>query len=344
MIMNPTAFEGEFPTDAAGLEGVGSGAYRLVEWRPNEGETFEKVDTYWDADVVANAPRSIEMVFAPDVNTKLNALRTGEWTSFNISGAEEQVQELAASDDGVAVLAREGGIAGVFLGVESPPFDQLEARQAVAHAIDVETLTSTLLAASCGVVANLPMTPPDHWSIPGGSERTYPYDPDRARELVDGLGGLSFTMDFSPGTGGEPIANALQAQFAEVGMDVAIEGVPGGQSVPAFLRGEFPALTNFLVGQPDPHLVVNQFFTGGYSVSRDPAVAEAAAAANDSTLSQDERAARYAELWPLINEEASFVPICYTSGGFAFRSDIDFSNNPYNNSGVDWSAVRVAAE
>ena len=109
------------------------------------------------------------------------------------------------------------------LSAKVPPFDNKTVRQAIAHAIDRETMVQNVLF---GVGAPI-MTPfPDYSPayFPEHNEM-YPYDLDKAKALLDeaGQGEFSFTI---PAPSGFPefgkFAEILQADLAKIGVTVSI--------------------------------------------------------------------------------------------------------------------------
>lgn len=115
-------------------------------------------------------------------------------------------------------------LAYVWLGMNqvAPPFDKLEVRRAVQHAVDVE---SVLEAAYFGVAE--PSTGIIAPGLIGHREKNlYGYDPDRARELLKeaGLdGGIDATLDILNKTERLNAAQAIQANLADVGIRVTIQ-------------------------------------------------------------------------------------------------------------------------
>jgi peptide/nickel transport system substrate-binding protein len=77
--------------------------------------------------------------------------------------------------------------------VSQPPTNELAVRKAIAHAIDRDTIVSSLLPE--GAEAAIEFVPP---AVDGWTEdvTTYDYDPDRARELLAEAGEENLTLRF----------------------------------------------------------------------------------------------------------------------------------------------------
>lgn len=115
-------------------------------------------------------------------------------------------------------------LAYVWLGMnqEAPPFDKLEVRRAVQHAVDVN---SVLEAAYFGVAE--PSTGIIAPGLVGHRDKNlYGYDPEKAKELLKQAGhegGLDVTLDILNKTERLNAAQAIQANLADVGIRVTIQ-------------------------------------------------------------------------------------------------------------------------
>lgn len=107
------------------------------------------------------------------------------------------------------------------------PFTEKAARQAVNYAIDKQTLVEDVLQGTADVASG-PIAPAFAWAYNEELE-PYPYDPERARQLLEEAGYEGDTVTFYVTEGGsgmlDPVAmgTAIQADLAEVGMNVEIE-------------------------------------------------------------------------------------------------------------------------
>ncbi len=69
-------------------------------------------------------------------------------------------------------------------------------------------------------------------------EYPYEYNPEKAKKMVDELGGVSLTLTFPVGSNTEAPANVLQMALAEVGIDAQLNPVPVTESNTRYMAGE----------------------------------------------------------------------------------------------------------
>ena len=114
-------------------------------------------------------------------------------------------------------------LAYVWLGLNQDvaPFDNLNIRRAVQHAIDRQTVVDAAYFGAA-TVGNGIIAP----GLPGNRDSvTYDYDPGKARELLDreGATNLSVTLDILNQSERLTAAQVIQANLAEVGIDCQIK-------------------------------------------------------------------------------------------------------------------------
>lgn len=163
------------------LATIGSGPYKLVEANP-EGVYRLRAN----ADYFLGAPPVDELLFPiiKDLNTALQALRTGEIQALTRDLPPEQVQTFSQAPFKVA---KGPGFASTMLQMndERPPFDKKEVRQAIDLAIDKKKLVDTILLGN-GTVATPGFIHPDSpFHDPSLPAR---FDLAKAKQLLDGLG------------------------------------------------------------------------------------------------------------------------------------------------------------
>ncbi len=191
-IVSPTALD----TDEAGLKNqpVGTGPFRLEEWKRDEKLVLVRFEDYWDASRRAHLDRVIFTV-EKDPTARVQRLRDG-YVDFvdNIN-----MNDYAAidRDSGVRLLTQDGMNFGYLaMNNDIAPFQGNPLlRQAVACAINKERILSRVYD-GYGRIATHPMPPtlrlsgekegkpisvdPFHHEM----ENFYAYDPERARRLL----------------------------------------------------------------------------------------------------------------------------------------------------------------
>jgi peptide/nickel transport system substrate-binding protein len=207
-IQSPTALE-EF--DADNLSGdedaltypeyamehpVGTGPFKFDSWDRGNGEvTIVRNDDYWGEKALLD-----EIIFRtiPDGNTRRQELEAGSIDGYDfVAPADYETLE----DAGLQVLVRDP-FNILYLGMNggnvpdtqaNPALKDERVRQAIAHAIDRETIVTSLLPD--GAEAATQFMPPtvDGWA---DDVTTYEYDRERARELLAEAGAEGTTLRF----------------------------------------------------------------------------------------------------------------------------------------------------
>ncbi|MFV0309910.1 MAG: ABC transporter substrate-binding protein [Desertimonas sp.] len=246
-MISPAAFD----TDLSQTE-AGAGPYTMVEYAAGASMTYERYDDYWDP-AAAGAAR-VEMRVQPDPTTRLNALRSGQTdVSTAIASQYDEIEGL----DGLVVTASPGTVYNqLLLNRTRSEFGDIRVRQALYHAIDRQAICDGVLFGLCDLSVQ-PLVPGHFGYNPDRPGDYYTYDPDRARELLAEAGlddGFSFELMTPAGLPPYPdIAQVLQAQLAEVGIDARLSAVDPAQMGERMLVNlESDALLGGLPGIGDP--------------------------------------------------------------------------------------------
>ena len=160
---------------------VGTGPYKLVEIVPGESYTFQANEGYF-----LGKPRVKELVakIVKDRTQQFNQLRTDVAAAVLAAVPPAQVQELDG-DANIKLAKGSDFFNYVFYANGSkPPFDQPKARQALALAIDAQTLVDTVMLGQ-GTVLPLSYYHPD---LPWAANIARSFDPARAKTLLDEVG------------------------------------------------------------------------------------------------------------------------------------------------------------
>jgi peptide/nickel transport system substrate-binding protein len=133
----------------------------------------------------------------------------------------------------------------------------LRVRRAIAFAIDRESITKFMMRRTARVATGL--LSPENWAFDGDVQR-YPYQPSRAARLLDeagyrarpdGMRGLSFVYNTTPE--GRRLAEALQAMFKRVGIELKIRTSEWATFYSDLQRGNFDLASMAWVGISDPY-------------------------------------------------------------------------------------------
>lgn len=201
----------------------GTGAYQFEEWEANSRVVVSRNDDYWDG-----APAMEAVVFRPitDANTRVAEMLSGG-IDLMVEVPPDNVATFA-SDDSFNIYEQAGPhLWFLILNLKEAPMSDKRVRQAVNYAINKKALVEDVLQGTA-TVATGPTPPAFGWAYNEDLE-PYPYDPDRARELIADAGAEGAEVTFYVTEGGsgmlDPISmgTAIQADLAAVGLDVNIE-------------------------------------------------------------------------------------------------------------------------
>jgi peptide/nickel transport system substrate-binding protein len=323
-IVSPTAAEEQ--GDAFGRNPVGSGPFQFKEWPTGQAiilERFEDYVNYRGDDDNDGAAYVDEVHFnvISDVSTRLAALQSGE---LDISDVDRNQAPQIEEDPELNMIRWEDATNHNFLEfVDREPFNYPEVRQAIACCIDRETIVE---AAYNGYASPnlLPMpTGLAGWDEEIGLEHGYPYDLDRAQQiledagwepdndgvLTDGEHRLEFTLLYY--SGNEPIrvsCEILQATLESIGMSVELEVMEFGAMQGVIESGDFDV--NWMRWTwPDPVILSLLFKSPGWVGQVSDDELDGLLNEADAEMDPDERINKVQTALEYILEEAIVAPI-----------------------------------
>ena len=315
LILSPAAVK-EHGEDV-GRQPAGTGAFRFVEWESNRKVVVEGNADHWDG-----APDLKAVVFRPitDANTRLSEMLSGG-IDLMVEVPPDNVATFE-NDDQFTVFEQAGPhVWFLILNLRDEPFKDKRVRQAANYAINKQALVEDVLQGTATVAAG-PTPAAFSWAHNEALE-PYPYDPEKARQLIQeaGYDGTEITFYVTEGGSGmlDPVAmgTAIQADLAAVGLNAKIETYEWntflGKVNPGLEGKADMAEMAWMTNDPDtlPFLALrsealpdNGGFNSGYYSN--PKVDELLEQARRST-DQDERARLYKEMQEIVHEDAPWV-------------------------------------
>jgi peptide/nickel transport system substrate-binding protein len=212
--------ENFFEDNDAGTTVIGTGPYSFGEYRIDQDLVLNRFDGYW-----GELPyfETVIQRFIPDETAALNALLGGEidMVASVIGEGMDRVSSLADDPNLTVDLLPGTEVSYWALNTNVEVFQDIRVRQAIQHGHDRQ---SHIDAATAGTAI-----PSCTMAVPAGvawdtDYCPYPYDPDRARELLEEAGATDLILDF-------PFANVawhtvmaqiFQAEMAEIGITIEL--------------------------------------------------------------------------------------------------------------------------
>lgn len=202
-----------------GTATAGSGPYQLQEWRQGQAVALQRNANYW-----GTAPRfdTVSFRYFTDATALNNALVSGDVDVIDNVRAPQALQQFS---DASRFTVTEGTTnAEVVLGFNhaNPPLDNLKVRQAINYAIDRNALLQTVWNGKGTLIGSM-VPPTDPWYE--DLSNAYPYDPDKARALLQEAGvtapHLRLRVPTTPYATGA--ATFIKSQLGDVGISVDID-------------------------------------------------------------------------------------------------------------------------
>jgi ABC-type transport system substrate-binding protein len=208
-----------------GLKPVGTGPFQFVEWVPNDHVTVKRFDGYH------GTPAKIDELIlrvVPEASSREAMLSAGE-ADIVVSPPSESLPTLQENPDFEVIVYDSLSQVTSEMRQTQPPFSVKEVRQAMNYAIDSQAIIDTIMN-GLGRLCDSP-APPNVWGAV--QLEPYPYDPERARELLaqggypDGFQGNLFYVS-GRWAGDDQVTQALQAYWAQVGVQIELNRIDMG--------------------------------------------------------------------------------------------------------------------
>ncbi len=305
---------------------VGTGPYRLESWNLGSEIVLARFDEYW-GDPAFEATAIFR--WTSEAAARLVELQAGAVDGIDNPGAGDF--EVIAADPNLQLFEREG-LNIFYLGMNNlfAPFDNPLVRQAIAYAIDKQRIVDNYYPPGSTVATQF--MPPAIFGFTSSTE-PFPYDPEQARALLEQSGvtlPIEITLNYRDVVRGylpQPgiVAQDIQAQLADVGINVTIEVMESGTfldesdlgNLAFYLLGwgaDYPDATNFL----DVH------FGAGSTLQFGERDEEVIALLNEAGVTADPEARLelYRQANELLRDHAPMLPIAHGGSGVAYTADI----------------------
>jgi peptide/nickel transport system substrate-binding protein len=202
------------------LNPIGSGPFMIDEWVSGDRITLVP-NPHWDGE--GPYLSRVDLLFIDDLTASINALLSGQIDAiWNLRGQRERIPELEAAGMIIDVTATQV-LAPVVFNVTREPFTDIRVRQAVAHAIDKQGVIDVFDGGFADVVHTW-VSPIEPWHDP--DFEPYPYDLDRARELLAEAGypdGLTFELSVISNNPSGDIGEIVALMLSQVGITAELK-------------------------------------------------------------------------------------------------------------------------
>jgi len=199
---------------------IGTGPYSFGEYRRDESLTLNRYDGYWGEKPYFE---TVIQRFIPDETAAINALLAGELDMVGsvIGEGIDRVFSIGDQDGFELDLIPGSEVSYFALNTNVEAFQDIRVRHAIQHGHDRQSHVDAATGGTAFVTCSMAVPAGVAWDT---DECAYPYDPDRARELLAEAGATDLVLDF-------PYANVawhtvmaqlFQAEMAEIGVTIEL--------------------------------------------------------------------------------------------------------------------------
>jgi peptide/nickel transport system substrate-binding protein len=300
--------------------GYGSGPYRFKEWLPSERVVLEANPEYWGP-----KPSVQQIIFRTVAEPSVRMVELQSGNAQIIYGVPpDNVADLDSA--GLAKLQHRGtGASRVVFKVDTPQFSDVRVRQALNYAVDKQGILAGVMR-NVGYVMNGPMIA-DMFGY-NDSLQPYPYDPDKAEQLLKEAGVQSLDASWVWTNGrylfDRAIGEAMVDQLSKVSAKINANFLEFGTWIQQFNKmGE-----GYFVQAEDtyPHRLftglssrIKSFSWYGYTNSQVDDLIEQGAATFDDTKRRD----IYRELDQITRDEAAWLYLFNSQDTFGLRDNVN---------------------
>jgi peptide/nickel transport system substrate-binding protein len=261
----------EVGEDVFRTEPIGTGAYKLKEWRAAEFTELEAFEDHFRGRPYIDV---IRQDVVPEPSVRMIGMQTGEADAPTWPLLVEDALLLEA-DPGYTTFRTLGtSCKHIPLNITAPALAEKEVRQAMMYALDRQRIIDDLWNGA-GVIAHTNLSPANTFYY-NPNTKQYEYDPAKAAEMLDAAGwvlgddgvrvkdGLRLSFECTTITGDQarrPIAELAQQMLAEVGVEMLLAEAPISTILEALRNNTMDAsLFNWTYGavpEPDPYATLH---------------------------------------------------------------------------------------
>lgn len=242
-------------------ESVGTGPFKLVEFKPNSNVTLARHGDYWEPGVPYLD--KINFVFVPNAASLLVGLRNKRIDLATLSRPQDvrQVEGVA----GIVVERKPSfNQKAIDLGSELKPLDDERVRRAIALAVDKEEIMRASIGGLGKVIGTMVAGMQDSWGAPLAQLPNQKVDIAAAKKLLAEAGhpnGFDLTLTSIIGYDWMDAASVtLREQLDKIGIKLSIQRVELGVWVKNFQSKQMGFTFNDWATVPDPNLLFYRHF------------------------------------------------------------------------------------
>jgi peptide/nickel transport system substrate-binding protein len=336
---------------------VGTGPFKFINYDETQSVCdVEAFPEYWEG---ASKLQSVRVRVLSEMNALQAELQSGrlDIAPMPTSLTPDAIRRLE-QDPNLQVKAFPGSnVALLTINTSSAPMDNVKVRQAVAYAIDRESLLNKLVL-GLGKIAHS-IIPEESWAYSAG--HTYSFDPAKAKQLLDEAGfrdpdgdgprlrfdkPLIFKLSGSS-LAGRQYAGVIQNNLKQVGIPMEIQTQEQNAFFDDLRRGNFQiAYSQWVGGNQDPIFYKDLFATSEIPTETRPSRNRSRYSNKDldalldqavNTFDRQKGKDLYTKIQEIVSRDVPVFPLWYQSNVVIARKNVQNIN--VNASG-DWGFIR----
>lgn len=238
----PESYYSTADADTLTKEPLGTGAFYLEEWKPDEKMILKKNPYYWETGYPL--ADEIDLLVVPDDNTRLMQLQAGQIDAME--GVSAQMREQLQNTAGVNIIDfPTTHVDYVSFNYTSEKLNDKRVRQALNYATNREDINQAVFG-GLGTLCPSVVWPTAEYFNP--DQKSYDYDPDKAKELLAEAGAENLDLNLIISTGDASSlmeATILKDQWSKVGVNLNIEQMDSSARRDARNNLTFEVLLNY---------------------------------------------------------------------------------------------------
>lgn len=213
---------------------TGTGPYKFESWTPGQEVVLVKNENYW-----GGQPKLDKVVFktVPEDTTRIAMVETGE---AQVAEQLPVTEVDRVQNSSSMTLGRFESFSSDHIGINTKkkPFDDVRVRQAIAYAVDKESIIKGVYN-DVGKPAHSSITPTMVGYSP--NVKGLDYNLEKAKQLLAEAGyanGLKATIYLNDNKARISVAEVLQQQLKQIGIDLQVKVLEFGAYIDAASKGE----------------------------------------------------------------------------------------------------------
>lgn len=198
---------------------VGTGPFKFDNWAKGASITLVKNPDYWGEPVALD---EAEFRIVPDAAAAIPALLSGDVHAFSNIPASDAIPQIEADPRFKVVIGSTEGETILSTNNKKEPFNKLEVRQAIAHALNRDEIIAGATS-GYGVPIGSHFAP--HHPAYVDLTTTYSFDLEKAKELLASAGypdGFSATLKLPPPPYARQGGEIVASQLRQIGINLEI--------------------------------------------------------------------------------------------------------------------------